>query len=177
MMVRRTGRTLPQRCLGCGQLTEKWVLHHIVPVQNGGQNIPSNLAILCHPCHQAAHKLTHLDEEQRRREFNLETAEATAIKLMETKNVEEAMVKKLMETKNIDDIIKGISQFHGLSVDIVRGRRRKKRLVCARAHIAHALREQSDLSLKEIGRLLGGRDHSTILNYLETRNPDGSEKT
>lgn len=163
MTIKRTGRTLPQRCLGCGQLTEKWVLHHIVPVQNGGQDIPSNLAILCHPCHQAAHKLTHLDEEQRRREFNLET--------------KEAMVTKLMEIQNIDDIIKGISQFHGLSVDIVRGRRRKKRLVCARAHIAHALREQSDLSLKEIGRLLGGRDHSTILHYLETRNPDGSEKT
>lgn len=162
MGVRRSGRLLPQRCVGCGQLTEKWVLHHIVPVENGGQDIPSNLAILCRPCHYAAHKLADLDDDQRWQEFKRET--------------NEKMVVKLMETKSADDIVKGLAQFYGVSVDAIRGKRRKKRLVQVRAHIAHALRNESDLSLKEIGRFLGNRDHSTIFYYLHTRNPDGSKK-
>jgi len=162
MAVRRTGRNLPQRCVGCGQLTEKWVLHHIVPVKTGAQDIPSNLAILCHPCHHATHKLADLREDERWQAFRRET--------------KEKMVTKLMETKNADDIVKGLAKFYGVSIDAIRGNRRKKALVRPRAHIAHALREQTDLSLKEIGRLLGGRDHSTILHYLTTRNPDGSKK-
>ena len=49
------------------------------------------------------------------------------------------------------------------TTDVLRSDARNKRLTHARAIAANALRQRS-LSYEKIGRMLGGRDHSTIIH-------------
>lgn len=46
-------------CYNCGS-TENVELHHIVPLKCGGTNSISNIAVLCHRCHMAAHHGRHI---------------------------------------------------------------------------------------------------------------------
>lgn len=41
-------------CANCGS-TDKLEIHHIVPLQRGGQNVQGNVVRLCWRCHRAAH--------------------------------------------------------------------------------------------------------------------------
>jgi len=54
----------------------------------------------------------------------------------------------------------------GVSYDEVVGPSRYKRLVWPRQVIMFELKERFDLSLPEIGRMFGGRDHSTCLHAI-----------
>lgn len=67
------------------------------------------------------------------------------------------------------DTIVAICQAHGVSVDLVRGPFRTAYLVRIRRQIAHALRDLG-CSTSQTGRLLGGRDHSTVCNLLDPSN-------
>ena len=54
---------LPHRCMNCGA-TKGLQYHHIVPVSCGGQDAPSNIAVVCADCHSKIHfgvtgKLAH----------------------------------------------------------------------------------------------------------------------
>lgn len=62
------------------------------------------------------------------------------------------------------------SVYYGVSPLDVRGQKRDRYLVDVRRKIAGELRaEPWRLSLHEIGRALGGRDHSTIISLLKKR--------
>ena len=63
------------------------------------------------------------------------------------------------------DTVVAICQAHGVSVDLVRGPFRTAYLVRIRRQIAHALRDLG-CSTAQTGRLLGGRDHTTVMSYL-----------
>ena len=45
---------LPKKCVNCGSTTGI-VYHHIVPVELGGNEVPSNIAVLCSVCHGKVH--------------------------------------------------------------------------------------------------------------------------
>lgn len=45
---------LDTKCYICGS-TENLQLHHIIPLSNGGPNIPSNILTLCGECHGKVH--------------------------------------------------------------------------------------------------------------------------
>ena len=45
---------LPKKCMNCGA-THDLQYHHIVPVICGGNEIPSNVAVLCSDCHSKVH--------------------------------------------------------------------------------------------------------------------------
>lgn len=45
---------LPKRCCNCGS-TDNLTYHHIVPIIMGGNNIVSNIAVLCGKCHGLVH--------------------------------------------------------------------------------------------------------------------------
>ena len=45
---------LPKKCVNCGATTDL-NYHHIVPVKCGGNDVPSNVAVLCGKCHDAVH--------------------------------------------------------------------------------------------------------------------------
>jgi hypothetical protein len=62
----------------------------------------------------------------------------------------------------------GLAGEAGITVVELCSPRRSKALVAARARVAKALRLRG-LSYPEIGRLLGGRDHTTAMNLVKRR--------
>ncbi|WP_310533162.1 helix-turn-helix domain-containing protein [Novosphingobium sp.] len=69
-----------------------------------------------------------------------------------------------------------------ISPSDVTGKARFRHLVSARAIISKILRDQGNLSYPQIGRRIGGRDHSTIINAVRLfdimidRDPDMAEQ-
>lgn len=59
-----------------------------------------------------------------------------------------------------------VSQLSGFTVDELKGEGRKMPLVHARWAVVHLLSKRG-WSAGKIGRLLGGRDHTTILHALD----------
>lgn len=56
-------RTLGKVCYNCGS-TEGIEMHHVVPLKLGGTNNLSNIVVLCHRCHCAAHYGRHIRDYQ-----------------------------------------------------------------------------------------------------------------
>lgn len=59
-------------------------------------------------------------------------------------------------------IAERICTAHGFSLDDIRSVRRSERLVLARQAICYWVRRLTGYSLTQIGRLIGGRDHTTV---------------
>ena len=58
-----------------------------------------------------------------------------------------------------------LTQYPGITAEMVRGGRRTRDLIPARQHVLYEVhRQRRDLSYPAIGRLFGGRDHTTILH-------------
>ncbi len=62
-----------------------------------------------------------------------------------------------------NDIIGHVARYFGLDVEQVKGRSRKRDIARPRQIAMYLIREETDASLPQIGDLLDGRDHSTIL--------------
>jgi chromosomal replication initiator protein len=62
-----------------------------------------------------------------------------------------------------DDIIEQVAHYFNLEVSEVRGRSRKRDVARPRQVAMYLIREETEASLPQIGNLLDGRDHSTIL--------------
>ena len=60
-------------------------------------------------------------------------------------------------------VINAVSEHFGVPKEQIRGASRKKMTVLSRQVTMYLLREETPMSLKAIGSLLGGRDHSTVL--------------
>lgn len=63
-----------------------------------------------------------------------------------------------------DQIIQAVVDFFGITLEALRGKGRAKQVVLPRHIAMYLLREDAGISLVEIGRLFGGRDHSTVLH-------------
>ena len=61
-------------------------------------------------------------------------------------------------------IIEAVISFSGVTGEALRGKGRARQVVLPRQVAMYLLREDAGASLVEIGRLLGGRDHSTVLH-------------
>ncbi len=64
---------------------------------------------------------------------------------------------------SLQEIVKTVARFYGLSVEDLKSPRRSKAVALPRQVAMYLAREETDSSLLEIGKALGGRDHSTIL--------------
>jgi chromosomal replication initiation ATPase DnaA len=62
------------------------------------------------------------------------------------------------------EIVKSVADRHGVSISEIIGPDKRLRFVLARHEAMFHLRRDGSRSLPAIGRLLGGRDHSTVLN-------------
>jgi len=62
-----------------------------------------------------------------------------------------------------DDIIKNVCDFYRIKPTQIRGSRRDSSLVKARQVAMYLLKKELGLTFVEIGNLLGGRDHTTIM--------------
>lgn len=66
---------------------------------------------------------------------------------------------------SVDNIISEEAAKAGITPEDIRGRRRKRHICNARqAAMARAYVERPDLSLPQIGRMFGNRDHTTVLH-------------
>lgn len=61
------------------------------------------------------------------------------------------------------ELLLAASAVYGVSVNAILGRGRDRASVLARQSVIWTLRAESDLTLTEIGELMGDRDHTTIL--------------
>ena len=90
------------------------------------------------------------------------------------KTISEGMAKaqEIIESQKIisvprnrgAEIVKEVCEKHGLKIEDVISERRHQYLVRPRQEIMYRLCTETDWSLPRIGRLLGGRDHTTILH-------------
>jgi chromosomal replication initiator protein len=64
-------------------------------------------------------------------------------------------------------VIQAVCRGTGVSRGELEGKQRDRRVVVPRQIAMHLLREETDLSLSEIGALFGGRDHSTVMHSCE----------
>ena len=62
-----------------------------------------------------------------------------------------------------DEIIDAVSQYFNVPTEALQGPRGKKDVALARQVAMYLLREEAGLGPTQIGRLLGGRDHSTVI--------------
>jgi chromosomal replication initiator protein len=63
-----------------------------------------------------------------------------------------------------ESILQAICRYFGVSLEDLRGKARDRRVIVPRQVAMYLLREDGKLSLPEIGNLLGGRDHTTVLH-------------
>ncbi len=66
-----------------------------------------------------------------------------------------------------ESIVTAVARYYHVSEEEMKGKQRDKRVVLPRQMAMYLLREETELPLVEIGGLLGGRDHTTVLHSVE----------
>jgi chromosomal replication initiator protein len=64
-------------------------------------------------------------------------------------------------------ILTAVSEHYGVDLRTLQGRGRSRNIVAPRHVAMYLLREETDCSLVDIGNLLGGRDHTTVIHGCE----------
>ncbi|MEK6574638.1 MAG: chromosomal replication initiator protein DnaA, partial [Chloroflexota bacterium] len=73
-------------------------------------------------------------------------------------------------TLNAAHILDTVAAFYAVTVDDIVGRDRTKEITMPRQMAMYLVRAETDASLPEIGQLLGGRDHTTVMYGCEKIN-------
>jgi chromosomal replication initiator protein len=74
----------------------------------------------------------------------------------------------IANVSSVEDIISLISSHFGVSESDITGARRLKEVVLPRQVAMYLAKEQFDYSLEHIGKVFGGRNHTTVLHALNT---------
>jgi chromosomal replication initiator protein len=64
-------------------------------------------------------------------------------------------------------IAQAVAEYYHISLDDMCGKQRDKHIVMPRQIAMYLIRQETQVSLLEIGQLFGGRDHSTVLHACE----------
>ena len=74
-----------------------------------------------------------------------------------------------MEEKGVtpDDIKKAVANYFGIKVSELESEKRSKNIAFPRQVAIYLIREHTNYSLPQMGRLFGGRDHTTIRHSYE----------
>lgn len=85
---------------------------------------------------------------------------------MSSKNSAEffKLIDQLIDQKNDSNILDEFAGWFGVSTKQIKGPSRKKAIVEVRDLVAYILRQYAGLSYPVIGRILGDRDHTTIMH-------------
>ena len=67
----------------------------------------------------------------------------------------------------VETIVAEVADIHLIRPDELVGPCRRRDLVDARSEAAHRLFEETDLRLWQIGEVLGGRHHSSVINLIQ----------
>ncbi len=91
-------------------------------------------------------------------------------KLISMDLVEEALKNFLDQKKKVitvDQIQKEVAGFYNLKISDLKSKRKNKALILPRHGAMYLTRRLTELSLPEIGRHFGGRDHTTVIHALQ----------
>lgn len=79
--------------------------------------------------------------------------------------VDVALVDLLPQRRNITPrkIIEAVANYEGIAVEDLTGQNRSAKIAIPRQIAMYLLREINDISFPQIGELLGGRDHTTVM--------------
>lgn len=77
------------------------------------------------------------------------------------------VIEEKRQSLHSDDIIKAICSYYNVKPTTLRGAKRDASIVRARQVAMYILKNELQLTLVEIGNLLGGRDHTTIMHGVE----------
>jgi chromosomal replication initiator protein len=64
---------------------------------------------------------------------------------------------------SIDEVLSTVAAFYGVPLDEILGRGRSKEMVHPRQVVMYLAREELQITLPQIGEVLGGRDHTTVM--------------
>jgi chromosomal replication initiator protein len=87
--------------------------------------------------------------------------EELVMALLNKLNGEAESLKSRVSAKQV---VAQVADYYQIKTSDIYGDRRIKNLAFARQIVMYLLRKEVQLPLKEVGRVLGGRDHSTILH-------------
>ncbi len=68
---------------------------------------------------------------------------------------------------SVDEVLGAVAEYYRISLDDLKGRGRNKEVVVPRQVAMYFLREETGASLPQIGEVLGGRDHTTVMYSVE----------
>jgi len=68
---------------------------------------------------------------------------------------------------SVRKVVDTVARYYQIKVAELKGERRLKIITVPRQVVMYLLRKELQLSLKEVGRILGGRDHTTVLHGQE----------
>jgi len=79
--------------------------------------------------------------------------------------VESALVDLLPRQAEVkpDDVVRTVAESFGIDLDQMLSRNRSRKVALPRQIAMYLLREESNISLPQIGDALGGRDHTTVM--------------
>lgn len=80
------------------------------------------------------------------------------------KHIKEMPARKVLSPQ---DVVALVADYFGVSVGQFKGERRSQPLAFQRQILMYILKTELRLPLTEIGRVLGGRDHTTVLHAME----------
>lgn len=84
----------------------------------------------------------------------IESAQAALSDLLDTSHKKRVTPEMILRT---------VCEFFGVELHVVQGRGRSRNIVGPRQVAMYLLREETDASLVDIGAMLGGRDHTTVM--------------
>ncbi|MCI0439270.1 MAG: chromosomal replication initiator protein DnaA [Chloroflexi bacterium] len=61
------------------------------------------------------------------------------------------------------DVLEAVSSYFGVGIEALKGTKRDKKTALARQVAMYLLREEANMGASAIGRVLGGKDHTTVL--------------
>jgi chromosomal replication initiator protein len=84
---------------------------------------------------------------------------------MDQQLVEIALADMLPRRSEVgpQEIVKRVADTFGISIDSMTGRDRSRQVALPRQIAMYLLREEANISLPQIGEVLGGRDHTTVM--------------
>jgi len=84
---------------------------------------------------------------------------------LDTSLVEMALADLLPRRSKVgpDEIVQRVAASYGISMESMTGRDRSRRVALPRQIAMYLLREEANISLPQIGEVLGGRDHTTVM--------------
>ena len=92
--------------------------------------------------------------ELTKREINLENAQ----------DILKGIIDKKKQAITPELIIREIVKYYGISIEELLGKKRTKEIVLPRQITMYFLRHEANMSFPDIGKQMGGKDHSTIMH-------------